>query len=159
MAMKAIQNMPASKNGVDQIIELLDRHLASAIDLHSRISDAISNAEDPRLAETRELNDTASEIDQFCELIKVRLRAMGAAAQVMLQEIQARSFLDPYPLAARGDQERISSISGALGKFRNSARQARDRAAALRDQTTAALFGKLARAIDAQIWFLGSPSR
>jgi len=34
-----------------------------------------------------------------------------------------------------------------------------EKAAALRDKTTADLFGKLARAIDAQIWFLRSPSR
>ena|SRR5208282_5634066 len=39
------------------------------------------------------------------------------------------------------------------------ARQARENAAGLRDKTTAALFGKLASAIDAQIWFLRSPSR
>ena len=157
--MEAIQNVPAFENAGNQITDLLERHLASAIDLQFRISHAIWNAEDPRLAETRELGTTASEINQFCELIATRLRALGAAGLTSLRRTRARSFLDPHPLAATGDEEHISTIGLALTKLQNSARQARDKAAILRDQTTAALFGKLARMIDAQIWFLGSPSR
>lgn len=84
----------------------------------------------------------------------MRLRALGAVAQATIQRTPARSFLDPYPLVAAGDEEQISVI-----EFRNSARQAQEKAAALNDETTAALFGKLTRAIDAQIWFLRSPSR
>jgi len=89
----------------------------------------------------------------------VRLRALGAGGQTSLQRTRAPSFLDRSPQVAAGDEEHISAIDRALGKFQNSARQAREKAAALRDKTTAALFGKLASAIDAQIWFLRSPSR
>jgi DNA-binding ferritin-like protein len=35
--------------------------------------------------------------------------------------------------------------------------EAQEKAAALDDRTTAALFGKLTRAINTQIWFLRSP--
>jgi DNA-binding ferritin-like protein len=157
--MEATQNLPAFDNEQDRIIDLLERHLASAIDLRLRIWHALWNAEDPRLAETRELDATASEFQQFCDLIALRLRALGAVAQATLQRTRARSFLDPYPDVAASDEEHISAIDRALAKFRLSAAQARERAAAFRDQTTAALFGKLASAIDAQIWFLRSPSR
>jgi starvation-inducible DNA-binding protein len=157
--MEATQNLPAFKNEQDWIIELLDRHLASAIDLQLRIRHALWNAKDPRLAETRELNATASEFQQFCDLIALRLRALGAVAQATLQRTRARSFLDPYPDVAASDEDHISAIDRALAKFRLSATQARERAVAVRDQTTAALFGKLASAIDAQIWFLRSPSK
>ena len=157
--MEATQNLPAFKNEQDRIIDLLDRHLASAIDLQLRIRRALWNAKDPRLAETRELNATASEFQQFCDLIALRLRALGAVAQATLQRTRARSFLDPCPDVAASDEDHISAIDRALAKFRLSATQARERAAAFRDQTTATLFGKLASAIDAQIWFLRSPSR
>lgn len=157
--MEAMQKVPAFENGVNQIIDLLDRHLASAIDLQLRIRQALWNAEDPRLVETRELSTAASEIEQFCELIAGRLRALGGVAQASLQMAGARSFLDPYPQVAAGDEEHISAVARSLAKFRQSAKQAREKAAAFRDQTTAALFGKLAAAVDAQIWFLRSPSR
>jgi starvation-inducible DNA-binding protein len=157
--MEAIQNLPAFENQQDRIIELLDRHLASAIDLHLRIRHALWNARDPSLAETRELTATASEFQQFCDLIALRLRGLGVAAQATLKRAGVRSFLDPDPYVAASDEEQISAIDRALAKFRLSAVQARENAAAFRDQATAALFGKLARAIDAQIWFLRSPSR
>ncbi len=157
--MEATQDLPAAEIGHNRIVELLDRHLASAIDLQLRIRHALWNAADARLAETRELSTTASEIEKFCELMALRLRALGAAGQATLQRMGALSFLDPQPPAAAGDEEQISAIDRALATLQNSARQAREKAAALRDQTTAALFAKLAGAIDAQIWFLRSPSR
>jgi DNA-binding ferritin-like protein len=157
--MEAVQDLPTFENEQNRIIDLLDRHLASAIDLQLRIRHALWNAEDPRLAETRELNATASEFQQFCDLIALRLRTLGAVAEATLQRTRARSFLDPDPHVAASDEEQISAIDRALAKFRYSARQARENAAAFRDQTTAALFGKLANSIDAQIWFLRSPSR
>ncbi len=123
--METIQNSQTFKNRENQIIELLDKHLASAVDLQFRISNAIWNAEDPRLAETRELSATASELNQFCELMAVRLRALGAVGQTSLQRTLASSFLDPHPLAPIGDEEHISAIERALAKFRESARGGR----------------------------------
>ena len=120
--MEATQNLPAFENEQDRIIDLLDRHLASAIDLQLRIRHALWNAEDPRLAETRELSATASEFQQFCDLIALRLRALGAVAEATLQRTGVRSFLDPYPLVVSSDEEHISAIDRALAKFRHSAR-------------------------------------
>lgn len=156
--MRATQNATAFENNEKPIIDLLDRHLASAIDLQLRLRSALWNFEDPRLAETRELDTTASEIEQFCTLIAERLRALGAVAQATPQRVQVRSFLDPYPPAAARDEDYISAIERALAKLRHSARQARERAAAFCDETTATLFARLASAIDRQIWFLHSPS-
>jgi starvation-inducible DNA-binding protein len=156
--MQAMQNLTSFENNEKPIIDLLDRHLASAIDLQLRLRSALWNLKDARLAETRELDTTASEIEQFCNLIAERLRALGAAVQATPQRVQVRSFLDPYPPAGAGDEDYISAIERALAKLRHSARQARERAAAFCDETTATLFARLASAIDRQIWFLRSPS-
>ena len=108
--MRAAQNVTAFENNEKPVIDLLDRHLASAIDLQLRLRSALWNFKDPRLAETRELGTTASEIEQFCNLIAERLRALGAVAQATPQRVQVRSFLDPYPPAAAGDEDYISAI-------------------------------------------------
>jgi DNA-binding ferritin-like protein len=157
--MQAVQNVTAFESKEKPIIDLLDRHLASAIDLQLRLRSALWNFKDLRLAETRELGTAASEIEQFCTLIAERLRALGVAVQATPQSVQACSFLEPNAPVAAGDEDYISAIGRALVKFRLSARQARERAAAHCDERTAALFAKLASAIDRQIWFLRSPSR
>ncbi len=157
--MQALQNVTAFEGKEKPIIDLLDKHLASAIDLQLRLRSALWNFQDLRLAETRELGATASEIEQFCNLIAERLRALGVAAQPTPQSVQAYSFLDPNSSAAAADEDYISAIGRALAKFRLSARQARERASALCDERTAALFARLANAIDRQIWFLLSPSK
>jgi DNA-binding ferritin-like protein len=113
--MRATQNVTALENNEKPIIDLLDRHLASAIDLQLRLRSALWNFEDPRLAETRELA-TASEIEQFCNLIAERLRALGTAVQATPQRVQVRSFLDPYPPAGARDEDYISAIERALAK-------------------------------------------
>ena len=152
--MRAAQNVTASENNEKPIIDLLDRHLASVIDLQLRPRSALWNFQDLRLAETRKLGTAASEIEQFCNLIAERLRALGAVAQASPQRVQVRSFLDLYPPAAAGDEDYISAIERALAKLRHSARQARESAAAFCDETTATLFAGLASAIDRHIWFL-----
>ncbi len=157
--MQAKQNVTAFESKEKPIIELLDKHLASAIDLQLRLRSALWNFKDLRLAETRELGTTASEIEQFCNLIAERLRAVGVAVQATPQRVLAGSFLDPNAPAGAGDEDSISAIGRALAKFRLSARQARERASALCDERTAALFAGLANAMDRQIWFLLSPSK
>jgi hypothetical protein len=58
--MRATENVTAFENNEKPIIDLLDRHLASAIDLQLRLRSALWNFEDPRLAETLELGTTKS---------------------------------------------------------------------------------------------------
>jgi DNA-binding ferritin-like protein len=146
-----------SESQVKPIIDLLNGHLTSAVDLQLRIRNAVWNSENPRPAEARELSTTATEIEQFCELIAERMRALGTDAQATLQRAQTRSFLEPCPPVIADEQGHISAIAHALVKLRQSAKQARKQAAVLRDETTATLFDKLASAIDTQIWFLRSP--
>jgi hypothetical protein len=97
--------------------------------------------------------------DKRVSKVQAKYRLNKKQAQATLQRTPTRSFLEPRPFVATGDEEQISVIDRALAKFRSFAKPAREKAAVLDDQTTAALFGKLASTIDAQIWFLRSPSR
>jgi DNA-binding ferritin-like protein len=144
-----------SKN--ETVIALLESHLAASIDLQLQIKQLLWNLRDPQVTEVWWLINAANEFDTFCDLIAARLRSLGTHAQATLKNAQARSFLDPAPPAVAGERECFRSIILSLGKLRDRATQARARTVTIRDETTAKLFAKLATALDAQIWFLGSP--
>lgn len=111
--------MTAFENSEKPIVDLLDRRPASVIGVRLQMSSALRNFKDLRLAETRELGTTASEIEQFCSLIAKRLRALGTVAQVTPQRAQACSFLDPYAPVAADDEYYICAIDRALAKLRS----------------------------------------
>lgn len=156
--MEATGNGQALDTRAETVIDLLDRHLATAIDLQLRIKHLLWNAEDPQITETWWLCNAAREFEMFGELIAERLRLLGAGAQATPQNVQARSILDPAP-AATSDLERLSAILHGLVQLHGFARQASENATAIRDETTADLFARLATRINTQIWFLGPPPR
>jgi DNA-binding ferritin-like protein len=143
----------------ERVIDLLDKHLAAAIDLQLRIKHVLWNAEDPQITETWWLNDAASEFEMFCEVIAERIHSLIIVAQAASQNIQARSFLDPTPSNAADEWEGLSAILRDVDQFQGFARQAAANAADDRDEATANLFTWLVKRINAQIWFLGCPPR
>jgi hypothetical protein len=100
----AIQNLMTSESKEKPIVELLDRHLATAIDLQLRIRNALWNADSHRLADTLELSTAAAEIQQFCELVADRLHSLGATAQETSKEPKLGHFSIPYPAAIADEQ-------------------------------------------------------
>jgi DNA-binding ferritin-like protein len=157
--MKATGNGQALDTRTATVIDLLDRHLATAIDLQLRIKHLLWNAEDPQITETWWLCNAASEFEMFGELIAERLRLLGTVAQATPKNVQARSILDPAPSTAADDRERLSAILRGLDQLHGFARQASENASAIRDETTANLFARLATRINIHISFLGAPPR
>ena len=116
--MRATQNVTAFENNEKPSIDLLDRHLASAIDLQLRLRSALWNMEDPRLAETRELGTKASEIEQFCNLIAERLRALSAVAHATPHGCKyalSSIFIRPLPPVTRITSPPLSAPSPSCG--------------------------------------------
>jgi hypothetical protein len=130
---------------------IMQAHLASAIALQLQLKSALWNFK--RFAPWRDARAGRG---------GKRDRASACAGRRCAsdpQRGQAGSLLDPNAPGAAGDEDTISAIDRALAKLRLSASQARERAAALCDETTATLFARLAGALDRQIWFLRSSSR
>lgn len=73
--MEATGNGQALDTRAETVIDLLDRHLATAIDLQLRIKHLLWNAEDPQITETWWLCNAAREFEMFGELIAERLRS------------------------------------------------------------------------------------
>jgi starvation-inducible DNA-binding protein len=140
-----------------QSVELLNIHLAAAIDLHAQLKQAHWNVRGPGFIAIHELFDkVAAEVENYSDLIAERAGALGGIAQGTVQLAAKRSFLVPYPLGIADEQEHVFAISGTLAAFGQSAREASAQAATFGDADTADLFTEISRGTDRQLWFVES---
>jgi starvation-inducible DNA-binding protein len=138
-------------------VELLNKHLAAAIDLHGQVKQAHWNVRGPTFIAIHELFDkVADKVEAYSDRLAERAAALGGTAQGTVQIAAERSFLVPYALGIAAEKEHIFTLSAALAAFGQSARQAVGEAAAYGDADTADLFTEVSRGIDHQLWFVES---
>ena len=146
-----------SENIRAQSVELLNKHLAAAIDLHAQVKQAHWNVRGPSFIAIHELFDKVSdEVENYSDLIAERAGGLGGTAYGTVQVAAERSFLVPYPLGIANEQEHVFAISGTLAAFGQCAREAIDQATTSGDADTADLFTGISRGIDRQLWFVES---
>jgi starvation-inducible DNA-binding protein len=141
----------------EQSVELLNRHLAAAIDLQAQLKQAHWNVRGPGFFAIHQLFDAAATIAAAdADEIAERCAALGGSAAGTIQVAVAQSFLVPYPLTIADTQKHVFAVSAALAAFGQSARDASAQAAAYGDADTADLFTQISRGIDQQLWFIES---
>ena len=114
-----------SENIRAQSVELLNKHLAAAIDLHAQVKQAHWNVRGPSFIAIHELFDkVSSEVENYSDLIAERAGGLGGTAYGTVQVAAERSFLVPYPLGVADAQEHVFAVSGTLAAFGQSAREA-----------------------------------
>lgn len=146
-----------SENIRGQSIELLNKHLAAAIDLHAQVKQAHWNVRGPAFIAVHELFDkVADEVEEYSDMIAERAGALGGTAHGTLQTAAKSTFLEAYKLGIASEKQHIEQVSKALATFGKSTREAIDQASDFGDQTTADLFTQVTRGIDQQIWFVES---
>jgi starvation-inducible DNA-binding protein len=140
-----------------QSIELLNKHLAAAIDLHAQIKQAHWNVRGSGFFAVHKLFDTVSDVaDAVSDQLAERAGGLGGTAHGTIQVAAERSFLIPYPHGIANVQDHIFAVAGSLAAFGQSAREAIGLAAATGDADTADLFTEISRRIDEQLWFVES---
>ena len=146
-----------SENIRAQSVQLLNRHLAAAIDLHGQMKQAHWNVRGPGFIAIHELFDkVASAVEDYSDLFAERARALGGDAEGTVQVAAERSYLLKYPLAVADCDEHVFAVSGALAAFGESAREAIGMATSYADADTADLFTEVSRGVDHQLWFVES---
>lgn len=144
-----------SENIRGQSVELLNKHLAAAIDLHAQVKQAHWNVRGPGFIAIHELFDkVAVTVEDYSDLIAERAGGLGGAAYGTVQVAAERSFLVPYPLCIADCNEHVFAISGALAAFGQSAREAIGLATSYADVDTADLFTEVSRGVDQQLWLV-----
>ncbi len=146
-----------SENIRAQSVELLNKHLAAAIDLHAQMKQAHWNVRGPGFIAIHELFDKVSEVvEAYSDMIAERAGALGGTASGTIQTAAERSFLVPYPLGVADGQQHIFAVAGALAAFGQSVREAVKTAATIDDADTADILTEISRGIDQQLWFVES---
>lgn len=146
-----------SENVRAKSIELLNKHLAAAIDLHGQVKQAHWNVRGPTFIAIHELFDkVADKVESYSDTLAERAAALGGTALGTVHVAAERSFLAPYALGVADEKKHILAVSTSLAAFGQSARLAIDEAAASGDADTSDLFTEVSRGIDHQLWFVES---
>lgn len=136
-------------------IELLNKHLAAAIDLHAQLKQARWNVRGPNFMAIHELFDRIAErVAAYAESIARRAGAHGGAARGTIQRAAEWSFLPPYPLDIADENSHLSALSVAMAIFAVSARDAITKAESIGDPCTADVFREIRRGLDSELWLL-----
>lgn len=144
-----------SENIRAQSVELLNTHLAAAIDLHAQMKQAHWNVRGPGFIAIHELFDKISvKVEDYSDLIAERASGLGGTAHGTVQVAAKKSFLVPYPLDIADEHEHAFAVAGTLAAFGQSTRDAIGQATTFGDAVTADLFTEIARGIDQQLWFV-----
>jgi starvation-inducible DNA-binding protein len=140
-----------------QSVELLNKHLAAAIDLHAQVKQAHWNVRGPGFIAIHELFDKVSgEVEEFSDQLAERAGSLGGTANGTIQLAVKQSFLTPYSLGIADEHSHVFAISAVLAAFGRSVNKASAHATALGDADTADLFTEISRAVDQELWFVES---
>lgn len=136
-------------------VEMLNEHLADAIDLHLQAKQAHWNIKGPNFVGLHDLFDrVAAQADEYSDLIAERAVALGGVARGTLQAVSAQSQLREYPIEVGDWRAHVRSMQDALATFGRGVRKAIDDATALNDVDTADLFTEISRAVDKSLWMV-----
>lgn len=136
-------------------IALLNRNLASAIDLSEQAKQAHWNVKGPNFIALHELFDKVADIAEgFADLIAERVTALGGTAEGTIQLAAKHSALAPYPVKIASGKDHVEALSSALAVFGTAVREAIDAAAGFGDADTTDLFTEISREADKQLWFV-----
>lgn len=138
-------------------VELLNRHLAAAIDLHAQVKQAHWNVRGANFIAIHELFDkVADAAEGYSDTIAERAAQLGGTAEGTVQTAAERSFLSPYELGVADEKQHIAAVADALAAFGQSVRKAIDASDGFGDKDTADLFTEVSRGVDYQLWLVES---
>jgi starvation-inducible DNA-binding protein len=146
-----------SENVRAQASELLNKHLAAAIDLHGQLKQAHWNVRGPAFIAIHELFDkVADRAEVYSDQLAERAAALSAVAEGTIQVASANSFLVPYPLRIADEKQHLFAVVSTLAAFGQSARESIGQAATIGDADTSDIFTQISRDVDRQLWFVES---
>jgi starvation-inducible DNA-binding protein len=140
-----------------QSVGLLNRNLASAIDLERQAKQAHWNVKGPNFIALHELFDKVAEAaEEFIDLLAERVTALGGVAEGTIEAAAGHSALPSYPVEIGPEREHVDALSTALALFGKAAREAIDEVAQFGDADTADVFTEISRETDKQLWLVES---
>jgi starvation-inducible DNA-binding protein len=145
------------ENSRIQLVDILNKRLAAAIDLSLQAKQAHWNVKGPQFISLHELFDkvyvdAVEAVDLFAE----RIMQLGGMAEGTLQAVGGTTVLPAYPLKIVNGKDHVEALSVALAAFAKSVRQAIELAAKLDDADSADIFTGVSKTTDKNLWFVES---
>ncbi|MDF1563039.1 MAG: DNA starvation/stationary phase protection protein Dps [Deltaproteobacteria bacterium] len=138
-----------------EIIRLLNRNLATGLDLALQAKQAHWNVKGPAFLQLHELFDRLhAEVSAWNDQLAERAVQLGGVAAGTLQAIVPSTPLSPYPGDAVAGTEHLRALVDAVRTYTRSLRASIDAAERLKDPATADLFTELVRGADEKLWML-----
>lgn len=148
---------PQQENVRGAMVELLQKHLGTAIDLSYQAKQAHWNVKGMNFIAVHELFDRLhEEAEVFVDDIAERLTAMGGQAQGTVQASAANSVLDPYPLDLVTSENHLRRLSDSYSTWGRALLEGIKEADEAGDDLTTDLLTSIGRDIDTSIYFLES---
>ena len=136
-------------------IELLNEHLADAIDLQLAGEAGALEHQGAKLRWlARAVRSRSCSGGRDSDLIAERAVALGGVARGTLQAVSGQSQLREYPLEVGEWRAHVRAMQDALATFGRGARKAIDDATGLNDADTADLFTEISRGVDKSLWMV-----
>ena len=146
-------DMPAEVR--EQMITVLNQHLADTFDLYSQAKQAHWNVKGPQFFQLHELFDKlADESQGYVDLIAERVTALGGTATGTVRMSAAASRLNEYPLDVSRGLSSVEALVAAYAALTETTREAIESAERAGDADTADLFTEVSRGLDKSLWFL-----
>src|SRR5438093_13216420 len=138
-----------------QIVALLNRRLADAIDLQTQCKQAHWNVKGPAFIALHKLFDDVNEdVEEYVDLIAERIVQLGGIAEGTVGTVEERSTLPDYPLGLSNGHEHVAALSDALAAFGRTIRIGIEEMNELEDAATADTLTGISRGVDKWLWFV-----
>lgn len=139
------------------MVGLLQKHLATAIDLSYAAKQAHWNVKGANFYQTHLLFDQLhEEAEGYVDTIAERLTALGGQARGTVQASAGETLLEPYPLDMVDSMDHLKRLAKNYSDYGAELREAIEECDETGDELTADLFTAIGRGVDKSLYFLES---
>jgi starvation-inducible DNA-binding protein len=138
----------------EEMIALLNQHLASTLDLYSQTKQAHWNVKGPQFYQLHLLFDEqAAHASEWVDLLAERAVMLGGYATGTVRMSAAASDLPEFPTDITAGMDYVAALVERWSLYANAIREAIDAADEAGDATTADLLTEISRQADMDLWF------
>jgi starvation-inducible DNA-binding protein len=148
-------NLP--REAREELIELLNTSLATAIDLHWQVKQAHWNIRGREFLSRHELfDDVAEHVRKHADAFAERAGALGGYAQGTIRLASKHSALEEYDLSAVNGDDHVRVLVDRVSLYASTLRDGINRCGELNDPVTEDLLTQTLGEVEQDLWFLES---
>ncbi|MEF2550536.1 DNA starvation/stationary phase protection protein Dps [Aurantimonas sp. A2-1-M11] len=148
---------PISENIRGTMVDLLQKHLATAVDITYQTKQAHWNVKGMNFIAVHKLFDELHEqTEAYVDTIAERLTALGGQAHGTVQAAAENSLLDPYPLDLVKSEDHLRRLTESYSKWSAAVEKGIEEASEAGDPLTEDLLTATGRGLDKAIYFMES---